>query len=276
MGCTSGPPLFWGLQPYYSSQAVSISIIWLLGTSVLLSSYTISDYFSPFTFLWHSLFPPAMLLSTWNWIFCINSGSIQSWLGALDPLSTSSTLPVIIECIMAQTATAWIRTMQESWSFGIGWLWNQDTSWLLNTFRMVGTFEAERADVEIVYGLVDQPQFWNPIKHQALLSTWWSSLHNLSVSDILLWQGAGEGKVHDYMVWFFLSIPERAWLVPRHCQTRRHLLHCWGCDSVGYSWSAVCLETSEGQVWSFSISSPSSLHSHSLPPLLPVHRLSPG
>jgi len=32
--------------------------------------------------------------------------------------------------------------------------------------RMFGTFEAERADVDIVYGLVDQPQFWNPVKHQ--------------------------------------------------------------------------------------------------------------
>jgi len=32
--------------------------------------------------------------------------------------------------------------------------------------RMFGTFEAERDDVDIVYGLVDQPQFWNPAKHQ--------------------------------------------------------------------------------------------------------------
>ena len=32
--------------------------------------------------------------------------------------------------------------------------------------RMFGTFEAERDDVTLVYGLVDQPQFWNPIKHQ--------------------------------------------------------------------------------------------------------------
>ena len=31
---------------------------------------------------------------------------------------------------------------------------------------MFGTFEAEKPDVKIVYGLVDQPQFWNPIKHQ--------------------------------------------------------------------------------------------------------------
>ena len=30
---------------------------------------------------------------------------------------------------------------------------------------MFGTFEAERDSV-IVYGLVDQPQFWNPVKHQ--------------------------------------------------------------------------------------------------------------
>jgi len=32
--------------------------------------------------------------------------------------------------------------------------------------RMFGTFEAERSDVKIVYGLVDQPQFFNPLKHQ--------------------------------------------------------------------------------------------------------------
>jgi len=32
--------------------------------------------------------------------------------------------------------------------------------------RMFGTFEAERSDIDIVYGLVDQPQFWNPLKHQ--------------------------------------------------------------------------------------------------------------
>jgi len=31
--------------------------------------------------------------------------------------------------------------------------------------RMFGTFESER-DSDIVYGLVDQPQFWNPVKHQ--------------------------------------------------------------------------------------------------------------
>eukprot|EP00088_Acartia_fossae_P017622 TRINITY_DN2005_c0_g1_i3.p1 TRINITY_DN2005_c0_g1~~TRINITY_DN2005_c0_g1_i3.p1 ORF type:complete len:460 (+),score=113.26 TRINITY_DN2005_c0_g1_i3:50-1429(+) len=32
--------------------------------------------------------------------------------------------------------------------------------------RLFGTFEAERDDIKIVYGLVDQPQFFNPIKHQ--------------------------------------------------------------------------------------------------------------
>lgn len=32
---------------------------------------------------------------------------------------------------------------------------------------MFGTFEAEKSDIKIVYGLVDQPQFWNPLKHQA-------------------------------------------------------------------------------------------------------------
>lgn len=31
---------------------------------------------------------------------------------------------------------------------------------------MFGTFEWERDDEPIVYGLVDQPQFFNPLKHQ--------------------------------------------------------------------------------------------------------------
>ena len=32
--------------------------------------------------------------------------------------------------------------------------------------RMFGTFAQERKDEKIVYGLVDQPQFFNPMKHQ--------------------------------------------------------------------------------------------------------------
>ena len=32
--------------------------------------------------------------------------------------------------------------------------------------RMFGTFAPEREDEKIVYGLVDQPQYFNPIKHQ--------------------------------------------------------------------------------------------------------------
>ena len=32
--------------------------------------------------------------------------------------------------------------------------------------RMFGTFEQEKEDENIVYGLVDQPQYFNPIKHQ--------------------------------------------------------------------------------------------------------------
>ena len=34
--------------------------------------------------------------------------------------------------------------------------------------RMFGTFEWERDDEKIVYGLVDQPQFFNPLRHQVL------------------------------------------------------------------------------------------------------------
>ena len=36
--------------------------------------------------------------------------------------------------------------------------------------RMFGTFQAELPDVAIVYGLVDQPQFWNPVKHQVVFT----------------------------------------------------------------------------------------------------------
>ena len=32
--------------------------------------------------------------------------------------------------------------------------------------RMFGTFQEEQEDIKVVYGLVDQPQFWNPLKHQ--------------------------------------------------------------------------------------------------------------
>ena len=32
--------------------------------------------------------------------------------------------------------------------------------------RMFGTFEPEKQDEKIVYGLVDQPQYFNPVKHQ--------------------------------------------------------------------------------------------------------------
>ena len=34
---------------------------------------------------------------------------------------------------------------------------------------MFGTFEWERDDEKIVYGLVDQPQFFNPMRHQVSL-----------------------------------------------------------------------------------------------------------
>ena len=63
------------------------------------------------------------------------------------------------------------------------WLWragciSQDTYLLYLSYlakkmccRMFGTFEAERSDVKIVYGLVDQPQFWNPVWHQVSFFT---------------------------------------------------------------------------------------------------------
>ena len=65
---------------------------------------------------------------------------------------------------------------------------------------MFGTFQAERTDVDIVYGLVDQPQFWNPIKHQVTPS-WRAEQSNLTITiiiftDFLLREGGGEGLQH--------------------------------------------------------------------------------
>jgi alkylglycerol monooxygenase len=55
---------------------------------------------------------------------------------------------------------------------GVLIIWDRLVGWIkrhvILAFRMFGTFEAERADVDIVYGLVDQPQFWNPVKHQVI------------------------------------------------------------------------------------------------------------
>ena len=38
--------------------------------------------------------------------------------------------------------------------------------WLSVWDRIFGTFQEERAEEDIVYGLVDQPQFFDVIKHQ--------------------------------------------------------------------------------------------------------------
>ena len=64
---------------------------------------------------------------------------------------------------------------------------------------MFGTFEAEKPDVEIVYGLVDQPQFWNPVKHQ-VQNKFFILIFPINVSistDILLWKSLGESYDHD-------------------------------------------------------------------------------
>jgi len=47
--------------------------------------------------------------------------------------------------------------------------------------RMFGTFQAEREDVELVYGLVDQPQYWNPAKHQ--VGYYWKVWEKVSSMD---------------------------------------------------------------------------------------------
>ena len=64
--------------------------------------------------------------------------------------------------------------------------------------RMFGTFAAEREDMDIVYGLVDQPQFWNPVKHQVGCFLFVNIVcESLLFSDILLWQSHRESKVNE-------------------------------------------------------------------------------
>jgi len=61
--------------------------------------------------------------------------------------------------------------------------------------RMFGTFEPENPEVEIVYGLVDQPQFWNPIKHQIFYygKVWEKAMSMKTWSDFFsaFWKGPG-------------------------------------------------------------------------------------
>lgn len=57
---------------------------------------------------------------------------------------------------------------------------------------MFGTFEWERDDEKIVYGLVDQPQFFNPLRHQVYYEQKYFKLDLLSNTpfhaDVLLWK----------------------------------------------------------------------------------------
>ena len=62
--------------------------------------------------------------------------------------------------------------------------------------RMFGTFQEEKQDIEVVYGLVDQPQFWNPLKHQVGLVSVSNLNLNLKSEGVLLWKSLGES--HDY------------------------------------------------------------------------------
>ena len=50
--------------------------------------------------------------------------------------------------------------------------------WLSVWDRVFGTFQEERLDEEIVYGLVDQPRFFNVIQHQLFYFTILSSKTN--------------------------------------------------------------------------------------------------
>ena len=58
--------------------------------------------------------------------------------------------------------------------------------------RMFGTFEWERDDEKIVYGLVDQPQFFNPLKHQVIShkckTNYSIPLTSHFILDVLLWK----------------------------------------------------------------------------------------
>ena len=92
---------------------------------------------------------------------------------------------------MVLTSTAWIRTMQGYSSSGTGYYRIYQLLLAMLCYRIFGTFEAERPDVGIVYGLVDQPQFWNPVKHQVTSVFHLRALVlTLIFVDILLWQGS--------------------------------------------------------------------------------------
>lgn len=56
--------------------------------------------------------------------------------------------------------------------------------WLSVWDRMFGTFQEEKLDEEIVYGLVDQPRFFNVIKHQLFYFTILSNKTNKDSSNL--------------------------------------------------------------------------------------------
>ena len=73
--------------------------------------------------------------------------------------------------------------------------------------RMFGTFEWERDDEKVVYGLVDQPQFFNPLRHQVNTNYILTFIQFrvdcnrifLFYLDVLLWKGCRKGTIYDFM-----------------------------------------------------------------------------
>ena len=82
--------------------------------------------------------------------------------------------------------------------------------WLSVWDRLFGTFQEERREEEIVYGLVDQPQFFDVIKHQLfyfdiLQTKVIYEYYPLCISHFKF-SGSYRGLVQGLVLW--------AWLVP--------------------------------------------------------------
>ena len=94
--------------------------------------------------------------------------------------------------------------------------------------RLFGTFENFRPEEKITYGLVGQPQFFNPLRHQVrpfysihliwkLASPTQMNSFSAVLHEICFW----ESLQHGQLSWQGVVFPERPWLVPRNWKVRR-------------------------------------------------------
>ena len=93
--------------------------------------------------------------------------------------------------------------------------------------RLFGTFEKFRPEEEITYGLVDQPQFFNPLRHQVKAPLIFSSCHHWSsnniglcaavLHEVCLW----ESLQYEHFWWQSLSLLKRTRMVPRNWEVGR-------------------------------------------------------